>query len=111
MTTETSGTIPAPSNHACPAARPSFGEGHAAARGARRSAWLDATPARPSSPAPVRWERSSDDRGRAWLGVGLDEDVRDLGPRELDRRALAAAEHLPHHRARQEDVRVAAVRA
>src|SRR3990170_7440671 len=42
---------------------------------------------------------------------GGDEDVRHLGARELDRRALARAEHLAHLRARERHPRLLAVRA
>src|SRR4030095_2086095 len=43
--------------------------------------------------------------------VGLDQDLRDLRPRKLNRRQLAPTQHLPHLRPGEEDVVVTAVRA
>src|SRR5215207_5656009 len=45
------------------------------------------------------------------VAQAVDEDLDDLGATKLRRRVLALAEHLPHLRAREEDVRVLAVRA
>ena len=47
----------------------------------------------------------------SYCPVRVDQHLRDLGPRELDRRHLALAEHLAHLRPRQEHAVVRPVRA
>src|SRR5690348_3337744 len=64
-------------------------------------------PTRRPMPSPAATSTGSivlrRDGGALRLALGLDQDVRDLRPRELLRRPFARAQHLAHLRARQED--------
>ena len=71
-------------------------------------AWLKRG-ARESITAVSRYGSAS--RGTALAPVRLDQHLRDLGTRELDRRQLAGREHLAHLRPAQEDVILRRVRA